>query len=47
MLLLVRSRRAFYVPVIGGFLSVVLIFAFMGVVLSGDATLLNSLGGTN
>jgi len=46
ILLLVRSRRAFYVPLIGGILSLVLIFAFMGVVLSGDATLLDSIAGT-
>jgi len=46
VLLLVRGRRGFYVPLIGGFVSLVLIFAFMGVVLSGDPTLLNSIAGT-
>ncbi|TDW30838.1 DUF6264 family protein [Cryobacterium psychrophilum] len=46
ILLLVRSRRAFYVPLIGGILSLVLIFVFMGAVLAGDATLLDSIAGT-
>ncbi|KGJ80348.1 hypothetical protein GY21_02490 [Cryobacterium roopkundense] len=41
--LLIRGHRGFYVPLIGGFLSLILIFIFMGVVLSGDATLLNSI----
>lgn len=44
--LLIRGHRAFYVPLIGGIVSLLLIFVFMGVVLSGDPTLLNSFAGT-
>ncbi|KFF60758.1 hypothetical protein JF66_02325 [Cryobacterium sp. MLB-32] len=44
--LLIRGRRAFYVPLIGGVVSLILIFVFMGVVLSGDPTLLNSIAST-
>lgn len=44
--LLTRGRRGFYVPLIGGFLSLMLIFVFMGAVLSGDPTLLNSIAST-
>jgi hypothetical protein len=41
VLLLVRSRRAFYVPLIGAVVGFVVIFAFMSVVLATDPTLLN------
>ena len=44
--LLVRGRRGFYVPLIGGFVSLILIFVFMAVVLAGDPTLINSIAGT-
>jgi hypothetical protein len=39
--LLVRGRRAFYVPLIGGVASFVVIFVFMSIVLGSDPTLLD------
>jgi len=36
-----RHRRAFYLPLIGGVLSVVAIFVFLSVILTTDPTLLN------
>lgn len=36
-----RRRRAFYIPLIGGVLSVVAIFVFLSIVLTTDPTLLN------
>lgn len=44
ILLLTRGRRAFYVPLIGGAVSVVAIFVFIGVVLTTDPTLLELYG---
>ena len=41
-LLLARGRRAFYVPLIGGFVSVIVIFVFISAVLTTDPTLLDS-----
>ena len=41
-LLLTRGRRAFYVPLIGGFVSVIAIFVFISAVLTTDPTLLDS-----
>ncbi|MFT2815709.1 DUF6264 family protein [Leifsonia sp. A12D58] len=41
VLLLVRRRRAFYVPLIGGVLSVLAIFVFLGIILTTDPTLLD------
>jgi len=44
ILLLTRGRRAFYVPLVGGAVSVVAIFVFIGVVLTTDPTLLELYG---
>lgn len=41
ILLLVRRRRAFYAPLIGGVVSFVAIFVFMSIVLASDPTLLD------
>lgn len=41
-LLLTRGRRAFYVPLIGGVVSVIVIFVFISAVLTTDPTLLDS-----
>jgi hypothetical protein len=41
ILLLVRGRRAFYVPLIGAVASFVVIFVFMSIVLGSDPTLLD------
>jgi hypothetical protein len=41
ILLLARGKRAFYVPLIGAVLSVVVFIAFTGAVLATDPTLLN------
>ena len=41
---LVRGRRAFYLPIIGGVLSVVVTFVVMMVILATDPTLVNSVG---
>jgi hypothetical protein len=41
VLLTLKSRRAFYVPLIGGVVSFVLLIAALTVVLAGDATLLD------
>ena len=41
---LVRGRRAFYLPIIGGVLSVVVTFVIMMVILATDPTLVNSVG---
>lgn len=43
VLLLLRGRRAFYVPVIGGVVAFVLLVAAVGVVLAGDPALLEYL----
>lgn len=40
ILLMARGRRAFYVPLIGGVVSVIAIFVFISVVLTNDPTLL-------
>ncbi|TFB50394.1 DUF6264 family protein [Cryobacterium tagatosivorans] len=40
ILLVTRGRRSFYVPLIGGAVSIVAIFVFIGVVLTTDPTLL-------
>jgi hypothetical protein len=40
VLLLLRGRRAFYVPIIGGVIAFVLLIAAMAVVLAGDPALL-------
>lgn len=42
ILLMTRGRRAFYVPLIGGVLSVIAIFVFISAVLTTDPTLLDS-----
>jgi hypothetical protein len=39
ILLLVRGRRAFYVPLIGGVVGFVVLFVFMSIVLTTDPTL--------
>lgn len=44
ILLVVRKRRAFYVPLIGGVASFVTIFVFMSIVLASDPTLLEFYG---
>jgi hypothetical protein len=44
VLLLVRRKRAFYVPLIGAVVSFVVLFIFMSVVLTTDPTLLNYFG---
>jgi Family of unknown function (DUF6264) len=44
ILLVVRRRRAFYVPLIGGVVSFVAIFVFMAIVLASDPTLLEFYG---
>ena len=41
ILLLIRSRRAFYVPLIGGVVAFVLIFAFMTIIVGSDPTLID------
>ena len=41
ILLLVRSRRAFYVPLIGGVVAFVLIFVFMTIIVGSDSTLID------
>ncbi len=41
ILLMVRGRRAFYLPLIGGVVSFVVIFVFTTVVLATDSTLLD------
>ena len=41
ILLIIRSRRAFYVPLIGGVVAFVALIATMAVVLSGDTALLD------
>jgi len=41
VLLLLRGRRAFYVPIIGGVIAFVLLVAAMAVVLAGDPALLD------
>ena len=41
ILLLVRGKRAFYVPLIGAVLGVVVFIAFTGAILATDPTLLN------
>ncbi|TFD83230.1 DUF6264 family protein [Cryobacterium fucosi] len=41
ILLLVRGKRAFYVPLIGAVVAFVVIFVFMSVILATDPTLLN------
>jgi hypothetical protein len=41
VLMLVKRRRSFYVPLIGAVVAVVVLFAFMAVVLATDPTLLN------
>jgi len=43
-LLMLRGRRAFYVPLIGGGASVVILFVFASVVLATDPTLLEFIG---
>ena len=43
ILLLLRGRRAFYVPIIGGVVAFVLLVAVVGVVLAGDPALLEYL----
>ncbi len=43
ILLLLRGRRAFYVPIIGGVVAFVLLVAAVGVVLAGDPALLEYL----
>jgi hypothetical protein len=40
ILLMVKNRRAFYVPLIGGVVAFVLLVAAMGVVLAGDTALI-------
>jgi len=40
ILLLVRGKRAFYLPLIGAVVSFVVIFVFMSVILATDPTLL-------
>ena len=42
--LLVRARRAFYIPLIGGVLSTVVTIVVMMVILGTDPTLVNSVG---
>ncbi|MFO7689867.1 MAG: DUF6264 family protein [Cryobacterium sp.] len=44
IMLLVRARRAFYVPIIGGVLGVIVTLAVMAVILATDPTLLNFYG---
>lgn len=44
VLLLVRGRRAFYVPLIGGVVGVVVIFVFLSIALATDPTLLDFYG---
>jgi hypothetical protein len=44
ILLLVRRRRAFYIPLIGGVLSVLAIFVFLAFILTTDPTLLDFYG---
>ena len=41
ILLLVRGKRAFYLPLIGAVVAFVVIFVFMSVILATDPTLLN------
>ena len=41
VLVLARHRRAFYIPLIGGVLSVLAIFVFLAIILTTDPTLLN------
>ncbi|GAB3127961.1 DUF6264 family protein [Glaciibacter psychrotolerans] len=40
VLLLTRHRRAFYLPIIGGFVSFVVVFVFLSIILTTDPTLL-------
>jgi hypothetical protein len=44
VMLMIRHRRAFYVPLIGGVVSFVLLVAAMAVVLAGDTALLDYFG---
>ena len=44
VLVLVRRRRAFYIPLIGGVLSVLAIFVFLAIILTTDPTLLDYYG---
>ena len=44
ILLLRKGRRAFYVPLIGGVVSVVALFVFISAVLATDPSLLDSVG---
>ncbi|MGO4690910.1 DUF6264 family protein [Glaciibacter sp. 2TAF33] len=44
ILLVVRRRRAFYVPLIGGVVAFVAIFVFMAIILASDPTLLEFYG---
>lgn len=43
ILLMTRGRRAFYVPLIGGFVSLIAVFVFISAVLNTDPTLLDSI----
>ena len=44
ILVLVRHRRAFYIPLIGGVLSILAIFVFLAIILTTDPTLLDFYG---
>jgi len=43
-MLLIRSRRAFYVPLVGGVVAFVAVFAIMMIIVLNDSTLLDYYG---